>query len=212
MPAFGENLCCANHCKQSSGDEFSAESSRKHYAPDLIIQSRHIKICLNFNLSQYSLDARVIHTFHRIPSSFAAAKDDLQHLAKSIELNAVDFQNIRVKSLTADCPVSFEYTGKLLKLAWDKSFAGGEERQVEIAYSVVRPVAGMFFSHPKVSNESDSFVYAITDHETERARYWLPCVDYPSSRTTLEFELTCPKHMIALGMRVISTILEVNNT
>lgn len=33
-------------------------------------------------------------------------------------------------------------------------------------------------------------VYALSDHETEKARYWLPCVDLPAVRTTAEFYLT----------------------
>jgi aminopeptidase N len=30
-------------------------------------------------------------------------------------------------------------------------------------------------------------IHAITDNESERARYWLPCVDFPVVRTTLDF-------------------------
>lgn len=34
--------------------------------------------------------------------------------------------------------------------------------------------------------------FACTDHETEKARYWLACVDYPVIRTTLDFFITAP--------------------
>ena len=40
----------------------------------------------------------------------------------------------------------------------------------------------------------------VTDHETERARYWLPCVDHPSARTTLDIAITAPT-----GMEILAT-------
>ncbi|KAI9156060.1 hypothetical protein H9P43_009170 [Blastocladiella emersonii ATCC 22665] len=49
--------------------------------------------------------------------------------------------------------------------------------------------------------------YAITDHETERARYWLPCVDFPTVRPRLTFRLTAPADFetVANGALVSST-------
>lgn len=45
-----------------------------------------------------------------------------------------------------------------------------------------------FFGGPAAPQEEP--VYALSDHETEKARYWLPCIDLPTVRTTAEFHLT----------------------
>ncbi len=90
------------------------------------------------------------------------------------------------------------YDGKKLKVYWPTPFAPGEKRALRLTYSIQQPVTGMFFSYPDQTNPKRP-VYAITDHETERARYWLPCIDYPSVRTTLRFDLIAPKQMTALG-------------
>jgi aminopeptidase N len=48
---------------------------------------------------------------------------------------------------------------------------------------------GMYFFGPTAQDPSRAS-YMMTDHETERARYWLPCVDLPTIRTTAEFRIT----------------------
>lgn len=44
--------------------------------------------------------------------------------------------------------LSFFYTGEHVKVAWEKPFAEGEKRRVEVAYLVDHPITGMFFSAP----------------------------------------------------------------
>lgn len=44
--------------------------------------------------------------------------------------------------------------------------------------------------HFFAGGQDEEPVYALSDHETEKARYWLPCIDLPTVRTTAEFRLT----------------------
>lgn len=58
-----------------------------------------------------------------------------------------------------------------------------------MTYTISRPVSGLFLSYPDPAYPSRA-VFAVTDEESERARYWLLCVDYPVVRTSLSISLT----------------------
>ena len=57
-----------------------------------------------------------------------------------------------------------------------------------INYRVEAPLTGMSFSWPDDAYPNQPR-HVITDNETERARYWLPCIDHPNVRTTVDFHL-----------------------
>jgi aminopeptidase N len=54
-----------------------------------------------------------------------------------------------------------------------------------------------FFGGPDAAEGEP--VYALSDHETEKARYWLPCIDLPSVRTTAAFHLTTRNGHVAFA-------------
>jgi len=49
------------------------------------------------------------------------------------------------------------------------------------------------------TDQSGEPVYALSDHETEKARYWLPCIDLPTVRCTAEFFLTTRSKHVAFA-------------
>ena len=65
----------------------------------------------------------------------------------------------------------------------------------------------MIFSVPNKEYPKRN-TYAISDHETERARYWLACIDYPICSTTLEIWITADQQYEALA----NGILQSTNT
>ena len=67
-----------------------------------------------------------------------------------------------------------------------------------VVYTVEQPITGLNFSVPDEAYPARA-EYAITDNETECARYWLPCVDYPTVRTSLEFHLRAETGMQAVA-------------
>ena len=76
-------------------------------------------------------------------------------------------------SLEAGQPLSgYRYDGKHVQIVWANPFTtGGETRRVSVRYTVHDPVAGMhFFGGPDAAEGEP--VYALSDHETEKARYW----------------------------------------
>lgn len=62
----------------------------------------------------------------------------------------------------------------------------------KVTYQVVNPGSGLY-----IYNQSPMF--AVTDHETERARYWLCCVDYPAARTTFDYHFTVQQDFAIVG-------------
>jgi aminopeptidase N len=71
------------------------------------------------------------------------------------------------------------------------SFAQKEVRTITVSYSVENPVAGLLVSCPDESNPNVAR-YVVTDSETERARYWLACIDAPAVRVALDWTIRVP--------------------
>ena len=165
---------------EDSLKNFAGPGASKHYPPDLRLEPIHLKIDLRLDLD--------VETAVGVVTTTVIANDDG---VQEIEFDAIDFENLVVSSSgdKKSGGVTHAYNGNKISVTWDKPFALGEKRDVTMSYEVVRPVSGLFFSKPSKEYPTKA-LYAATDHETERARYWLPCVDLPNVRTSLAFELT----------------------
>ena len=65
-------------------------------------------------------------------------------------------------------------------------------------YRIQDPISGLQFSAPD-EKRPDFPYYAITDNETERARYWFPCVDFPTVRSKMDYHLTADEKLTILA-------------
>ncbi len=157
-----------------------------HYPPDLELEPIHLHIDLYISIAARSAGGRVTN---RVRARRAGSP--------TLTLNAVDFQDVSVRDL-AGHPLVWTYDGQRLKITWSDPFAADETRQVEVAYRVVRPADGLFFSAPD-TDQPEMPLFAASDHETERARHWLPCVDLPNVRTTLDFQLRADEKLTILA-------------
>jgi len=162
-------------------DGFTLPGASPSYAPDLAIEPRHIEVRLAFDLKARSAEGSVTTTVRCNRAG-----------ARALRLDAIDFEDLSVEG------PQWRYDGSGLDLFWEKPFAAGEERAVTVRYRVEEPISGLFFSGPEKAYP-DRPRLAWTDHETERARYWLPCVDYPAVRTTFDFFITAPKDLTVLA-------------
>jgi aminopeptidase N len=102
-------------------------------------------------------------------------------------LDAIDFEDLHVRDLD-DHALSWQYDGRKLTIVWERAFQPQESRKVEVAYRVVAPTSGLYFALPSEAYPNQPY-YLCSDHETERARHWLPCIDLPNVRTTLDLRL-----------------------
>lgn len=180
------DLVKCRSCRAAAPGPFGGPGATPHYPPHLTIEPTHILIDLALDLKAERASGRVVHTL--------AGRSDG---ARTLELDAVGFYDVKVKDLKGRA-TSLVYDGKKLRITWDEGFRSGETRELEVAYRVERPATGLFFMQP-TKEDPDKAYYAATDHETERARYWLPTIDLPNVRTTLEFRLRAEEKLTILA-------------
>lgn len=167
-----ERGCCR---ADGQGGAFTLPAADEHFSPDLRLEPVHLDLAVAIDIGARRLDVQL---GVRVRARQAGCR--------VLRLDAVDFGELSVRFLDAG---SSSYDGKAITLAWTQPFATGEERQVQLCYRVVAPVTGVTFSAPE-PGEPDAPTFVITDHETERARYWLASLDHPSARPTLDIRLT----------------------
>eukprot|EP00047_Mylnosiga_fluctuans_P006306 m.246165 g.246165 ORF g.246165 m.246165 type:complete len:847 (-) comp14931_c0_seq1:89-2629(-) len=145
-----------------------------HYPPSLLLEPIHVGIGLCLHLEAAAATCTITTT---VRANQAGARE--------LVLNGVSFNDLRVSG-TAGHELVHRYDGERIFIVWATPFNAGEERAVVTAYRVCRPVNGMlFYRHTR----ADVNIAASSDHETERARYWLACVDHPSSRPRMDWAI-----------------------
>jgi len=95
-------------------------------------------------------------------------------------------------------PLSFLHNDHLLKVSFDKNLPIGTEKEIEVIYSGI-PIDGLIIGYNKFKRRG-----FFADHWPDRARNWLPCVDHPADKATLDFFVTAPDHfqVIANGVQM----------
>jgi len=189
MPIFDrKQICChgRNHSAQKKAS-FSVPGTPKQYPPDLRLEPIHLDIDLHVDLQKEEARGQVTHTL--------LARQAGSH---SLELDAVSFEDVEVHAPESMPAADWNYDGKKLTIKWKQAFTAGEERKVTIHYSILQPSGGLYFSQPDEAYPNRPW-FAATDHETERARHWLPCIDLPNVRTALDFHLRAESRFTILA-------------
>jgi aminopeptidase N len=175
-------------------DAFSGPGAEDQYPPDQQIEPVHLDIDLKVDVTGQGASGAVTITAVCRASG-----------ADRLVLDAVSFTEVVVKDPDGH-DITYRYNGEKIDLRWVRPLAAGEKRRVEVVYRVEKPVTGLFFMNPVPGGGQAPLhpakvqpTYAATDHETERARFWLPCVDLPHVRTTLDFHLTAEKRFTILA-------------
>ena len=161
---------------------------RAQYPPDLDLEPLHLAIDLSLDLAQRRAEGAVT-------TRIVARREG----AQAITFHAVDLAIAAVRD-AGEQPLTWRADGRELTVRWQTPFAAGEERSVVVTYAVEQPTAGLYFSQPDAAYP-DAPWYAVTDHETERARHWLPCLDLPNVRTTLDIRLRAAERFVMPGQR-----------
>lgn len=152
-------------------DPFTDAYATRHYQPRLPLRPTHLSIDLSFDIPNRSARGHVTHTARAQWSG-----------ANTLHLNAEDFEDISVSSPDDD-RLSFTYDGHVVQIVFSVPLLKDQVVTVCVNYAVTDPIDGLVFSRGKDGH------FVVSDHETERARYWLPVVDHPTVRTTLSFTL-----------------------
>ena len=170
----------------SAGSPFDPAAAEAQYPPDLELEPSHLFIDLALEIAARRAAGTVTLTVQ--------ARRAGSHV---LRLHAVDLDVSAVVD-PAGRAVTWRNDGQQLTIRWHDAFGAQEERRISVHYAVEAPSSGLYFSQP-----SDAYPempwYAVTDHETERARHWLPCVDLPNVRTTLDIRLRAEERFTILA-------------
>jgi len=166
--------------------DFALSGVIKNYAPDLKLEPLHTELHLSVDLDQQSAVGYALITLRANVAG--------QH---SLKLDAVDFEGVKVHDVSAK-GLDYGYDDCFIDLNFGKAFEANEVCIIRIDYSIQNPISGLKFSAPDECRPNFPF-FAVTDNETERARYWFPCVDFPTVRSRMEYFLTANENLTILA-------------
>lgn len=113
---------------------------------------------------------------------------------KNISLDAIELDVKSITNTKGDS-LSFELLNENILI--DLIIEEGKTEEIVIKYTVNNPKAGLMFIEP---NGVKNRTYQIhTQGETEDARYWLPCIDFPSQLFTTRMIARVPKGFTAVS-------------
>ena len=171
----------------SSGlGSFHSPAAEPHHAPDLRLEPSHLELELTLDIDGRRAHGRVVHTL--------VARTEGP---REVTLNAVGLVITQVRDAD-DYLLTWSYDGQRLVVLWADGIPRADARRLEVEWSVEQPLTGLMFSGPDAMYPGAPR-WAATDHETERARHWLPCVDHPSVRTTLDIAVRAERDLTILG-------------
>jgi hypothetical protein len=151
---LGEEFFECDDCSCSSSFTSNLEPN---YSPDYKLKPTHIDIQLNFQKwPKRNIKASITHTVECVkPESV-------------LKFNGVGFFDLEVLDLETKSS-KFRYDGKVITIWWEQEWKIHEKRKIQLNYNIIEPCGGIDFSDESPFNHE----YAITDHEPERARFFI---------------------------------------
>ena len=168
-----------------AGAGFTLPGAELVYPPDLSLEPMDIELRATVDVTGERMDAE-----SRI--TLVARTEGV----RTIVLDAVGFERVEVESPGQG--LAWRYNGTQLQVTFHEPVPRDGTRVLVVRYRVQNPHAGLYFSLP-TETEPGLGTFAATDNETERARYWMPCIDHPSVRTTLTWHLRADQKYTVLA-------------
>ncbi len=164
-----------------SHKSFHLPESKPHYAPPREFRTLHRKIELSVDFQKRSITG--------------SCTLDVEPVRQGLSGAHLDACELDVKSCSVGgAIVDFEYDNAVL---WVPLSDKAGLRSIRVDYSAT-PKEGLYFSAPDAEHPEKE-VQAWTHSEPESARFWYPCHDHPSDKSSSEMVIRVPK-----GFRVIS--------
>ena len=158
---------------------FSLPGSRPQYGPDKVVDILHIDLHLTPDLEAKTLAGVCTTTFESIDEG-----------VRELRFDAVDLEisNVRDGDGTA---LAFRATSESIVVVFAQPLAARETATIVIAYRVVQARRGLYFV--------DEPPHVWTQSQDSDARFWFPCMDYPSEKQTTSATIVVRKGLFALG-------------
>ena len=165
------------------------------------------------------MDWRIVHTRVALSFDYAAQTANgqewvtLQPYFYPTDSLCLDAKGMKIESVTigyADKPLAYTYDSSQLHIRLDRVYTQNEQLKLAIKY-VAMPYAmatggsvaitddrGLYFINADQKIQGKP-VQIWTQGETESNSHWLPTIDKPNMRTTLQLELTVPAQYTTLS-------------
>jgi len=196
--ALGHELTGHAACSRARGalaapKPFPLAGDKPHYAPDLVVDVRHIKL-------EITIDPKAKHVAGTATHYLSAINDGV----RSITFDAAEMQ---ITSVTvAGKPARFDYSDPVLRVDLPRALKAGAETGVAITYAAY-PRRGLYFTAPDKDYPKKP-LQAWTQGQDEDSRHWYPCIDYPNHQQTSEVIVTVPAAMISIGNGALKSVKE----
>jgi aminopeptidase N len=165
---------------------FALPGSQPQYGPDRPLRVLDIDLILNPDLETRTIGGVCA-------TSLQAVDDGVDHIV----LDAVDLEIIDVRGAEGEILPHEQRTGSLL-VRFGRALRAGEQFVFAIAYRVVEPRHGAYFTEPDRAYPNKPR-QLWTQSQDSDARYWFPCVDYPDNKQTSTTTIVVRKGLFALG-------------
>jgi aminopeptidase N len=186
-------------------------------------RSAHLTLLLlaAFTLAQGERRERLVEAWQPLHFNVSLALDDqLTELTRaeveiSIEvlkspLNVIDldFGEMKVTAVKhLNAPLRFQQTSGKLFVHLPRAFNKNDVFTISVSYRG-RPADGLILKTDKAGNPS-----ATGDNWPDRAHHWLPCLDHPSAKATVNFNVTAPaRHMVVANGQLAATVNNADTT
>ncbi len=148
------------------------------------IQHYVFRVELNDTSNRIAGEASITILFKKPTTSFF-----LDFAAPNAKGNGMVVSEVRVASRS----ISFKHAGERLTITLPKAASPGEHMTVTVHYTGI-PDDGLVIDKNKFGDRT-----FFADHWPTRGHLWLPCIDHPSDKATVEFMVTAPEAYEVIG-------------
>jgi len=164
--------------------EFAFPGTRARWAPDRVVNIRHL-----------ALDLRVDPDQRSVAGTATLRASVITAGTRAVELDAVELTIDRVT--VGGAAAGFRHDGKKLRVELPGPAVAGAELVIAVAYRGA-PRRGLYFIAPDDAYPHKP-VQVWSQGQDEDSRYWFPCFDAPHEKATSELTVTVPARLFAVS-------------
>ncbi|MFZ1799969.1 MAG: M1 family metallopeptidase [Chitinophagaceae bacterium] len=128
----------------------------------------------------------------------------------TLDAQGMDINEVAMMSAGKKMPLTYKYTDNKLRINLGKTYKGGEDYTIYIDYvskpnelkvqgsAAITDAKGLYFINPK-GEEKDKPTQIWTQGETEANSAWMPTIDKPNQKSTVDISMTVPSKYVTLS-------------
>ena len=174
---------------------FPLAGDTPHYARDLVVDVRHIKLEIAIDPKAKHIAGTATH-YRAARSTTACAR---------VEFDAAEMQ---ISGVTVGGkPAKFDYATRCCASTSAARAEARAPRPRSRSTYAAHPRRGLYFVAPDKDYPKKP-LQAWTQGQDEDSRHWYPCIDFPNHQQTSEVIVTVPAAMISIGNGELKSVRE----